>query len=268
LPCRAQADVLKALLAHFENIDIKWDLIKWSGIRTDADGQLPVEDSRRTVLDRSLPAYLVDLPATWQEFYARIAGKVRKGIRGSYEIVEEDGLKLEFRIIDAINELDEALERFYKLHTARALCPSRQLPKQEACDFQSDMFRAFAEQGSARVIEMHVNGKLAAVRLAFVFGDELYTYYSGYDPEWKKYSVMTLLMVEAFKWAIENKFKILNLSTGKDRSKPSWKPTQIMLNDVTQPSSFVCGQIVFRTELWLRRRSAKEVQADETANTA
>jgi hypothetical protein len=68
-----------------------------------------------------LPAYFVDLPATWQEFYARIAGKVRKGIRRSYEIVEEDGLKLELRIIDAINELDEALERFYKLHTARAL---------------------------------------------------------------------------------------------------------------------------------------------------
>jgi hypothetical protein len=41
-----------------------------------------------------------------------------------------------------------------------------------------------------------------------------------------------------------------------------------MLNDVTRPSSFVRGQIAFRTQLWLRRRSAKEVHADETANTA
>lgn len=41
------------------------------------------------------------------------------------------------------------------------------------------------------------------------------------------YGVMTTLMIETIKWAIEHKFAFINLSTGKDLSKLRWKPTEI-----------------------------------------
>jgi CelD/BcsL family acetyltransferase involved in cellulose biosynthesis len=102
---------------------------------------------------------------------------------------------------------------------------------------------------------MHVNGKLAAIRLAFVLDDELYLYFSGFDPEWRKYGVMTTLVVEIMKWAIENKFALLNLSTGKDLSKLRWKPREIIFQDINQPSCSFRGSLVLRTEAWLRSRS-------------
>jgi len=57
-------------------------------------------------------------------------------------------------------------------------------------------------------------GEIRASRIAFALGGELCLYFSGYDPRWRKYGVMTTLMVETIKWAIEQGFVIINLSAG------------------------------------------------------
>ena len=66
---------------------------------------------------------------------------------------------------------------------------------------------------------------MVASRVAFVLGDELYLYFSGYEPEWSRYSVMTTTVAESIKWAIERKMRVVNLSTGTDVSKTRWGPT-------------------------------------------
>ena len=45
-------------------------------------------------------------------------------------------------------------------------------------------------------------GQIVAMRLGFVVDDSLYLYYSGYDPLWARYSVMTTTVAEALKYAI------------------------------------------------------------------
>jgi len=55
-------------------------------------------------------------------------------------------------------------------------------------------------------------------------GDALYLYYSGYDPAFGDYSVMTTTVAEAIKYAIEHGFRRVNLSTGSDVSKTRWNP--------------------------------------------
>ena len=43
---------------------------------------------------------------------------------------------------------------------------------------------------------------MVASRIAFLIGSDLYLYFAGYDPAWKSYSVMTVLMTEVFKWSL------------------------------------------------------------------
>jgi len=88
-----------------------------------------------------------------------------------------------------------------------------------------------AERDQLRIFELEVDGKIVAARMAFLLGEELYLYYSGYDLAWRKHSIMTTLMCECFKWAIECGVKVVNLSTGKDPSKLRWRGREVMFHD-------------------------------------
>lgn len=259
-----QKEVVEALLNYFKSNDTDWDIFKWSGVRTDVEAQRPLEALQRSTLERSLPDYVVTLPGSWEEFHARLSNNTRKSLRKGYEFTDRDGHNLEFRVIDQRDELKEAVHRFLALHKARSQADDMAYHRDNFAikrhrDFLADAIDGFAAQGCARAFEMHVNGRLAATRLAFVFDNELYLYFSGFDPEWRKYGVMTTLVVEIIKWAIEHKLKLLNLSTGKDLSKLRWKPDEITFQDITQPSCSLRGEFVLRAESWVRNRSKSVV---------
>ncbi len=55
----------------------------------------------------------------------------------------------------------------------------------------------------------------------------MYLYYSGYDPLWARYSVMTTTVAEALKYAIACGIKTVSLSPGREISKTRWGPRQI-----------------------------------------
>jgi CelD/BcsL family acetyltransferase involved in cellulose biosynthesis len=259
-----QKEVVEALLNYFKCNDADWDIFKWSGVRTDVEAQRPLEALQRSTLERSLPDYVVELPDSWEEFHGRLSNNTRKSLRKGYEFIDRDGHKLTFRVIDQRDELKGALHRFLELHKARSKAGDMAYHRDNFAikrhrDFLADAIDGFAAQGCARAFEMHVNGELAAIRLAFAFDHELYLYFSGFDPEWKKYGVMTTLVVEIIKWSIEHKFGLLNLSTGKDLSKLRWKPNEITFQDITQPSCSLRGQFVLRAEAWVRNRSKSVV---------
>jgi CelD/BcsL family acetyltransferase involved in cellulose biosynthesis len=102
-----------------------------------------------------------------------------------------------------------------------------------------------AERGCLRIFEIEIGGTVVATRVGFVFGEGLYLYFSGYDPKWGKYSIMTTVLAESIKWAIENRFKIVNLSTGKDASKTRWSPKEITLRQGVQVSPKWQAQLAF-----------------------
>jgi CelD/BcsL family acetyltransferase involved in cellulose biosynthesis len=90
----------------------------------------------------------------------------------------------------------------------------------------------FAERGALRIFQIQHNDSVIATRIGFVRGDSLYLYYSGFDPTYHRYSVMTTVVAEAIKYAIANGFRTLNLSTGRDLSKTRWAPGEVVYRSV------------------------------------
>jgi CelD/BcsL family acetyltransferase involved in cellulose biosynthesis len=78
-----------------------------------------------------------------------------------------------------------------------------------------------------------INGQAVATRIAFVQEDTLYTYFSGFDPQYRKYSVATTLLAEILRYAIRNGLAFVNLSTGRDESKLRWRPKEVMYGDLS-----------------------------------
>jgi CelD/BcsL family acetyltransferase involved in cellulose biosynthesis len=140
---------------------------------------------------------------------------------------------------------------FFRLHRERARAGARikhsdvfAKPKDRA--FLADYAQRMAERGQLRIFQLEIGGRVVATRLGFLLGDELYLYYSGYDMLWARYSVMTTLLAEAIKWAIEQRLRIVSLSTGSDVSKLRWNPRVTMFRSALQVGADWRSALAFR----------------------
>jgi hypothetical protein len=103
-----------------------------------------------------------------------------------------------------------------------------------------------------------------AIRLALVAGRSLYLYYSGYEPAYAKYGVMTHVVAQAIRYAIENGFQTVNLSTGRDVSKTRWAPTKTtfrraVLGSQTHYAAHAAMLSTRVSEVW-RSRSSRSLR--------
>jgi CelD/BcsL family acetyltransferase involved in cellulose biosynthesis len=253
LVCRPedQADVITALSSHLGRTPDAWDWIDWGGLREDGTGCVALERAGALGLDRQTPGYHLVLAPTWEEFRARLARNIKESLRKCYNSLRRDGHEFTVRVVEAPSQVPAALETFFRLHAARGSATDTVrhadvFNQQRDRAFLLDYARTMAQRGQLRVFQLEIAGQVVATRIGFVLGDELYLYYSGYDLRWARYSVMTTVVAEAIKWAIGQRFKIVNLSTGHDTSKLRWGPQAVIYRSAKQIAPAPRSQLAYR----------------------
>jgi CelD/BcsL family acetyltransferase involved in cellulose biosynthesis len=207
-----------------------WDWIQWSGVSAALAAAIALEATPQWY--QTLDDYLLDLPASWSDFRATRGRNVRESLRHCYNSLRRAGHAFEFVVARDPVEVRWALYRFLQLHTLRANMPWG--PK-HADHFATPRLRAFlyevcdrlAARDVVRVFQLRIADEVVASRIGFVTGDSLYLYYSGFDPAWARYSVMTTTMAEALRYAIASGLRTVNLSTTQDLAKLRWHPRRI-----------------------------------------
>jgi CelD/BcsL family acetyltransferase involved in cellulose biosynthesis len=254
-----QDEVIKALANYLLGRTDRWDVFWWTGIRRESAAYNALVDRGALIVDCELPAYVLRLPETWDKLRANVSSNMRKNIRKAYEFLERDRYSFTFRAIARPDAAPAALERFFALHAARAeVADMIRHPNKFANPRNRNFFVEYAQRmaecGLLRLFELEIGGNVVASRVAFIFDSELYFYFAGYDPGWRKYSVMTTLMSETIKWAIENGIQLINLSTGKDLSKVRWRPAEIVYQNAMQIAPTIRGRLAFLAYDTLVRR--------------
>jgi CelD/BcsL family acetyltransferase involved in cellulose biosynthesis len=250
--CRPEDEdaVLKKLVLHFGQRQRTWDMFRWSGLKKSPLQYSSILNPGNTKAVSTVPDYLLTLPESWETLRSSISSNTRKSVRKAYGRLAQDGHKFNFRVVDEPDQVPSALNNFFALHAERADAtafsvhhPNKfRMPNSRA--FLTDYLSQSAEMKQLCVLELDIDGSVAASRLAFLLGPELYLYFTGWKPAWRKYSIMTILMSEAMKWAIERGLKIINLSTGTDQSKLRWQPSEITFYNATQYSSSLRARLL------------------------
>jgi CelD/BcsL family acetyltransferase involved in cellulose biosynthesis len=237
-----------------------WDWIHWNGISEAFAAALDAAGSLQW--QPALPDYVLDMPPTWEEFRAGLKRNIRESLRHCYNSLKRNHHKYELQVIENAAEMRAGLDRFLELHVMRSnLTTNETHPNRFASkvsrDFLYDVCQRLATRGGVRLFELKVNSQIVAIRIGFVVRDSLYLYYSGFDPAWARYSVMTTTMAEAIKYAIAQGIKTVNLSPTKDIAKTRWGPRQIDYRSAYQ----VSGRLRSRLARWayLRARSGAGV---------
>jgi CelD/BcsL family acetyltransferase involved in cellulose biosynthesis len=201
-------------------------------------------------IQRPLLNYVLDLPPSWDQFHSNLKRNIRESIRHCYNSLKRDDLTYELRIAQEPHEVKDALERFFTLHAMRAdfigtVVHRNHFANPRARRFLHEVCEKLSARGMVRVFQLAIRGDVVALRIGFVIGDSLYLYYSGFDPRWSKYSVMTTTVVEAVKYAIGQGLTTINLSPNRDVSKTRWGPREIALTQAVQISSSPLSRLAF-----------------------
>jgi CelD/BcsL family acetyltransferase involved in cellulose biosynthesis len=225
---------MRTLYAHFLDRPGDWDRVQWCGLR--AVACVGLRQPADFVSERQVCDYYLPLPGTWEELKSRLSRNMKESLRKCRNSLTNQGIESTFRVVREPSEVGIALSRFFELHAQRARAVDtvrhdNAFATPRARAFLSEYAQRMAERDQLRIFELEIAGQIVATRVGFVLGDELYLYYSGYAREWSDYSVMTTVVAEAIRWAIGHQFKGVNLSTGTDRAKTRWKPSEIVFRE-------------------------------------
>ena len=233
----------------------RWDWIHWTGINRAFSDALTL--CGNVQWQPTQPNYLLDLPPTWEEFRAGLKRNIRESLRHCYNSLKRDGHAFEFQIATQPAHVRKALDRFLELHTLRSHLshtidhPDR-FASQVSQRFLYEVCERMAASGTVRVFQLKVGAQIVAARIGFVVGDSLYLYYSGFDPNWSRYSVMTTTVAEAIKYAIAHRLKTIDLSPGTDTSKTRWGPREVRYQTAYVPAGRLRSRLARRAYLKAR----------------
>lgn len=204
-----------------------WDWVQWSGIRGAMAEALTRETTPQWYAAKE--DYVLDLPPSWQEFRAGLRRNVRESLRHCYNSLRRDGHAFEFVVAREPAEVLPALERFFVLHELRAnmvggIRHPNCFADRSLQDFLRDVCNSLAVRDAVRLFQLKIGTEIVASRIGFVVGDSVYLYYSGFDPAWARYSVMTTTVAETLKYAIASGLTTVNLSLTREQSKLRWGP--------------------------------------------
>jgi CelD/BcsL family acetyltransferase involved in cellulose biosynthesis len=239
-----------------------WDCIHWTG--DSGRFNTAIGERRHLEWQPAAASYVLDLPPTWDAFRAGLKHNIRESLRHCYNSLKREGLAFQFQVAHTRGAVAAALERLFVLHAMRAAMPATVAhPDRFAAagirEFILEVCDDLAACDVTRVFELEIGGQMVASRIGFAVGDGLYLYYSGFDPAWSKFSVMTTTVAEAIKYAIALGLKTVNLSPGYDVSKSRWGPREVPSQSAYEEAGRLSSRLMSRA--FIKARSGDGIQS-------
>jgi CelD/BcsL family acetyltransferase involved in cellulose biosynthesis len=206
-----------------------WDWMVWSGV--------PANSSASAILDGGVtwrpttPYYTLSLGGDWRTFKSALGRNIKESLRKCYNSLSREGLRHSLGVVSRPADVGGALQEFFRMHGERSMATMgvghpNVFAQPNARAFLVDVCERLARRDQLRIFQLHVGGGIVATRIGFAMGGSLYLYYSGYERDFGKYSVMTTLLSEVIQYGFLAGLKSVNLSTGNDVSKTRWGPRE------------------------------------------
>ena len=251
-----EAAATAALIERLQQERGAWDWLHWGTLRRDGAAHQDVMARMTPVTDRTIPVFYIELPDSFDALRARLSRNTKEALRKCYNSLKKAGHDFSFHIVTEPADVDPALDIFFRLHAERAeadygVAHPNAFAWPQAQAFLRDYAKQSAARGELRIFQIKIAGEVAATRLGFCTGEDLYLYYSGHLPAYGRHSVMTTAVAEALKWAISAGVRRVHLSIGRDRSKLRWEPQEIALSEAYHAAPTWRGRLMLK--LFLRR---------------
>ena len=177
------------------------------------------------------------LPPTWDELLDGLHRSMRGNIRYYPRLMERNGHKLAFRIADDVGAVRAALPKLFALHTARANAPTGErhrdrLREPSHREFLQRLASVLPKNGAMKLGLLQVDGVDVAAQLWFERNGTIFLHYSGYQPEWSRFSVAMVVTSEIIRTGVERGMRRVEFLRGSKQFKTRWNTEQRMQTDI------------------------------------
>ncbi|MDP2923093.1 MAG: GNAT family N-acetyltransferase [Candidatus Omnitrophota bacterium] len=221
--------VIKEVFNYLMSISDKWSVLYFSDILGNhkiADFIIKEANERKLALLKQkigIPCVYIALPGTWEEMQQRLASKFRYNIKwGRKKLSEISGSQVKLFFNEEIP--NKTMEEIFSLHN------KRMEEKGFNGKFHLQDYKAFhvqllklAPQHKALAV-FQINDKPIGMVYGYYYQDKIYFYQSGFDPdsEYKKYSIVQILLSYLIEKSIQLKCKEFDLLRGGEDYKYRW----------------------------------------------
>ena len=161
----------------------------------------------------------IPLPGDWEAYLAGIDKKQRHEIRRKLRRSEEHELLVRWLIAENGDGLEGEIDEFLGL---MAFDPEKQAFFERNEKMRRQMFltaQAAAKAGWLQLAFIEVGGKKAAGYMNFDFGNQIWVYNSGFNPQYRELSLGWVLLARLLQWANENKRAAFDFMRGDEEYK-------------------------------------------------
>lgn len=251
-----EAEVARAVVARLQRSDA-WDWIAWEGLQPASAFATTLQGTMGVRWRRTETANVLGLPPSWDEFKAGLKRNIKESLRHCYNSLKREGLTPRLAVAETPEDVDSALDTFFELHAARAgqaggVAHPDRFAGPRAKTFLRTVCARLARRRVTRIFTLEIDRVPVASRVAFLMPGSLYLYYSGFDPKWSRYSVMTTTVAEAIKYAIDRRLASVHLSMGQDVSKSRWCPVMPTYHEALSVRPQLRSRTVMSLYLWGR----------------
>jgi CelD/BcsL family acetyltransferase involved in cellulose biosynthesis len=189
------------------------------------------------VHQKSIPFEFLDLPESWDLLVAGLNKSMRDNVKYYPKLMLRHGYDFRMRIAASPDEVSEALRTLIRLHRQRAemrggVSHRDYLDSRSHQAFLAEVMPALAEAGQAKIGLLEVGDEVVAAISWLERPESICLYYTGFEPSWSKYSVVTVATSEVLKYAISRGIGRIEFLRGTDPFKTRWGTTQRVTAEV------------------------------------
>ncbi len=143
----------------------------------------------------------IQLPDQIEEFYSSLSSNMRNTIKRRRRNLQKSYTGFEFVTFENPDDTNNAMERLFKLHGKKwtAVKHKGNFVRKDVRGFHKKIAKIFLNADMLRLYFLKVQGKDVAALYTFKYNHKLFYYQGGWDPEWAKDrvgSILTNLVIE------------------------------------------------------------------------
>lgn len=240
-----RADAIVGAMIPFLEEDRRWDVLDLQQLSPESSA-LRLESMLRSFPMKRLlqdECYFLQMPETYQDLLTSLSKKFRWNVQYYKRRLEREG-RMEFRRCSDPNIVVEDVETFFRLHQKRFVS------KKKLGRFLSPRFTRFHKEVAARLLDeerlglytLSMDGEPVASLYGFELGKTFYYYLAGFEPDWGRLSVSTVLLSLVFEDCLGRGLTGFDFLRGAEPYKLKWGATG------SHNSRLVVGRSTHRAE--------------------
>ena len=181
-------------------------------------------DISKLVIENGVVCPFIEIPESKEKLLNSLNLKFQKKLKKSQQKLELEQGKIELRQYRDLGSLEQAMEIFFSLYQKRWATKGEQgrFEKQNARNITFETARYFAQKGWLKLYFLVVNHKPVAVELNLEYQGKMFCHLKGFDPNYSKYRVGSLLTLKVLEDCIAKGISEYDFMQGAEAYKFDW----------------------------------------------